>query len=111
MLSRLGHPRTRHSETLTAMYRQASEFALRLAAAVAEQRARFQQFIDAETIFSALPIAADEFAAVRSRLRNALRYYDGGESGAAIYELRLLAGLLKPRPSAAATRRKRNTQN
>ncbi len=96
MLSRLRPPKPTNCRTLTDMQRQASELALRLGATVSARRAKFQQFIEAETVFSALPIAADEFAVVQSRLRNALNYYDAGEFGAASYELRLLAGLLKP---------------
>jgi hypothetical protein len=110
MLSRLRQYESLRSTTLATRFRQASEFATRLAMAAADQRARFAQFIDAETLIAALPIAADEYACVRNRLRNALQYYEGGESGAASYELRLLAGLLKPPPLSAVPWRTRTTQ-
>lgn len=85
-------------------FREAADCALRLAAAAANHEARVAEFIEAETLMSALPIPADEFAAARCRLRNALQYYEGGESGAANFELRLLASVLKPRKSIGRPR-------
>ena len=79
-----------------ARFRKAVECVLRLAFAAAQEKARIAEFIEAETLMSALPIAAGDFSTARCRLRNALQYYEGGESGAASYELRLLAGHLKP---------------
>ena len=90
-----------------ARYREAECCVLRLAAATANDQARIAEFIEAETLMSALPIAAGEFATARCRLRNALEYYENGESGAASYELRLLAGHLHPRPVANVNGKRR----
>ena len=76
--------------------REAANCVLRVAAATAQEVARIAEFIEAETLMSTLPIATGEFVAARNRLRNALQYYEGGEPGAASYELRLLAGQLQP---------------
>lgn len=81
-----------------ARLREAIDCVLRLATAAAHAQARVAEFIEAETLMSALPIAAGEFSTARCRLRNALQYYEGGEPGAACYELRLLAGQLQPLP-------------
>jgi hypothetical protein len=49
---------------------------------------------DVECALAALPLAADEFTVMKSRLMNAVRYLRRGERGAASFELRLVAGSL-----------------
>lgn len=54
-----------------------------------EQVAKFRSLLES------LPLAADEFAVPCCRLSNAFGYLQSDEWGAARYELRLLAGLLR----------------
>lgn len=43
-----------------------------------------------ESVLHSLPLATDEFGLAQNRIRNARRYYQAREVGAARYELRLL---------------------
>jgi hypothetical protein len=47
-------------------------------------------FREAHEALEALPLTTAEFATARNRLTNARNYQEAGESGAALYELRLL---------------------
>ena len=50
-----------------------------------------------------LPFPQDEFALVMRRLHNAERYCGDGETGAAIYELNLLVGVIRWEVKCATT--------
>ncbi len=52
---------------------------------------RFDKYRDLQTVLEALPLPTDEFAKAMNRFRNAQTYLNGGEWGAASYELRMLA--------------------
>ncbi len=58
-------------------------------------------------MLSSLPLATDVYGLAENRLANARRYLDSGEFGAARYELRLLLGIISPRPAAEPIRRRR----
>jgi hypothetical protein len=47
-------------------------------------------------LLDSLPLATDEYHTAKNRLRNAHRYLVSHERGAARYELKLLAGSLRP---------------
>jgi len=49
------------------------------------------QFSEAHSLISALPLTTEEFGVAINRLKNAVRYCSSEEPGAAHYELRLLA--------------------
>lgn len=50
---------------------------------------------DLGALLETLPLTSGEFATAHNRIRNARRYLQASEPGAARYELRLLACLLK----------------
>lgn len=58
-------------------------------------------------LLESLPLATDEYQTARNRLRNAHRYLVSQERGAARYELKLLAGSLRPREVQAMEPRMR----
>lgn len=45
-------------------------------------------------LVDALPFATEQYGVAKNRLRNAVRYYQSNEIGAARYELRLVLGQL-----------------
>ena len=49
-----------------------------------------EDLIDIESFLQSLPLATDEYGLARNRIRNARRYVQAREVGAARYELRLL---------------------
>jgi hypothetical protein len=49
----------------------------------------------AELLLQTLPLASEPFGVAMNRLRNAYRYFEANEPGAAQYELRLLGGGLR----------------
>ena len=52
------------------------------------------QTVEIGELLDALPFATDQHGVAKNRLRNALRYYQSNENGAARYELRLVLGQL-----------------
>ncbi|MCA9186356.1 MAG: hypothetical protein KDA99_12080 [Planctomycetales bacterium] len=50
---------------------------------------------NAKKLIAALPLATDDFCTASNRMRNAVRYFNSGERGAAKYELRLLLASLR----------------
>lgn len=82
-------------ETVRHIQMEALRNTVVLADALRRRQAKIEQFIDVERLLVALPMASDDFALARARLRNAVRYYDGGEVGAAGYELRLIIHRLR----------------
>jgi hypothetical protein len=55
----------------------------------------FDDLNAAQLLLESLPLASEPFGVAMSRLRNARRYLESSETGAARYELRLLASALK----------------
>ena len=92
MILRVGHGEPKRATTDGSVAR-VSEFVMQLAEAVAHRNARFKQFEHAESLLAA-SIPADVNAGMKRRLHNAWRYHEGGESGAARYELKLLVRFL-----------------
>jgi hypothetical protein len=80
--------------SLELVYRKAAELVAELAATVTSKRDARRLFANVERELAVLPLAADEYALVRCRLQNAGRYASQGETGAAGYELRLMARCL-----------------
>ena len=56
-----------------------------------------------------LPLTTERFSLARQRLRNAQRYLESAEFGAASYELRLLDGILRE-PAVARPHRRRSQE-
>jgi hypothetical protein len=52
------------------------------------------EFGEIGDLLRSLPLATEQFALASRRLANARRYLTAGERGAAVYELRLLEGVL-----------------
>ena len=66
-------------------------------------------FAEVWMILDALPLDTDDFALAGNRLRNATRYLESGERGAACYELKLLSrNLTHNRHHRVAVRRRRS---
>ncbi len=59
-----------------------------------ERHDALEQILVIDRLAQSLPLAADQFATVKCRLKNAHRYLRSDERGAARYELRLLLGVL-----------------
>jgi len=62
--------------------------------------------VDTQLMMESLPLASGEYAVASNRLRNARRYLQSDERGAAAYELRLLMGDLKEATVAKQNGRK-----
>ena len=87
---RVGARGTVEHELMTKVRAAALHAAAQLAGAVDDDTATPDHFLALEDLIAALPLAAAEHSVVLSRLLNGARYYDGGESQAAAFELRTL---------------------
>ena len=72
------------------IFHSATSLVERLAQAVACCSVTPDLFREVEEALSCLPISTAEFALAKCRLGNVARYCNGGEYGAARYELRLM---------------------
>jgi hypothetical protein len=77
------------------MFRQAATEILQLAADVRQYRATAELFRDVDRLVDSLPLTTHEYALAKRRLCNSRNYYRQRQLGAALYELRLLAGRLR----------------
>jgi hypothetical protein len=50
---------------------------------------------EVQALLEALPLSSDDFCRVSNNLKNAERYLESQERGAAAYELRLIAGTVR----------------
>ena len=57
----------------------------------------YEDLIRIESFLDSLPLATDEYGLAQNRIRNARRYFQSREVGAARYELRLLMCSLRHR--------------
>lgn len=57
----------------------------------------YEDLIRIESFLDSLPLATDEYGVAQNRIRNARRYFQAHEVGAARYELRLLMCSLRHR--------------
>lgn len=60
-----------------------------------DNEANFDDLHAAELLLQTLPLASEPFGVAMNRIRNAHRYLESSEPGAARYELRLLGGGLR----------------
>ena len=58
---------------------------------ISEAKVSDGEFAAARLAIEALPLTTDEFCVTINRLKNAQRYLDSGERGAASYELKMLS--------------------
>lgn len=70
---------------------------------IQKKQPRAESFLnDAHDALETLPLATDEFTTASNRLRNALKYVEVGEWGAALYEVKQVLGWFKRRQEEIA---------